>query len=344
MSSAIAGLITALGGFGSSLFNNQFRKLSAEETRDYNTPAQQMQRMKKAGLNPYAFAPQIANQNTGEFPAAELQLGDNIAQGLNVMSKRDQIRITKQLTAMQLDNYAEQLRSLQLDNQFKSMTLQDRAAFLSWKNSLAALDAQHKAGALTEQQYKIERDRLLTEWQQWNAGIATETYGDPAVNFAGDNAPDISNANALFKKRNADAKLATVEADIKERAKQYIIDTFKNKSKYTEQQALYMVEHALRESIARQYEESTNLPWSQKDMFTHVLEGILTQLRETLQDSDNIGIALKNAFFRYIGLPVPGQPVRSVRNSSYLPGDVPTIPSMNEWVYPPGTFGLGVAH
>lgn len=344
MSSAIAGLITALGGFGSSLFNNYSRNIAAEETRDYNTPAQQMQRMKKAGLNPYAFAPQIANQNTGEFPASSVELGDNIAQGYNVMSKRDQIRFTKQLTAIQIDNYAEQLRGLQLDNEFKSMTLQDRAAFLSWKNSLAALDAQYKTGALTEQQYKIERDRLTTEWQQWNAGITTETYGDPAVNFAGDNAPDISNANALYQKRNADAKLATVEADIKQRAKQYIIETFQNKSKYTEQQALYMVEHAIRESIARKYEESTNLPWSQKDMFTHVLEGILSELRETLQDSDNFGVAIKNAFFRYIGLPVPGQSVRSVRNSSYLPGDVPTLPPMHDWVYPPGTFGLGVAY
>lgn len=162
-----------------------------------------------------------------------------------------------------------------------------------------------KTGEITLQQYQIERDRLTTEWQQWNAGIVTDTYGDPHLNFEGEDLPDIANANAAYTKRNADANLASVEAYIKNQAKQYIIDTLHNKERITDEQALYMFDHALRESIARKYEEATNLPWSQKDLLVHMFEGVLDSFKKVADNSDGFGDALANAIFDYLGIPRP---------------------------------------
>lgn len=136
MASAIAGILTALGGLGSSVINNLERKNATDLTREYNSPAQQVQRLKKAGLNPYALAPQVAANNQGEFAPGTMDAGSDFASGIQAYSKAEQTRLSREMTSMNLVYTQQQIQSLKLDNQFKAMTLHDRASSCSIRLSL----------------------------------------------------------------------------------------------------------------------------------------------------------------------------------------------------------------
>ena len=308
----LSGLITALAGAGSSIINNLEAKNAAYDTRQYNSPAQQVNRLKQAGINPYALAPQIASNNTGEYVAGQTDYGGIASSAISAANSEERTRLSKLSTQDAIESMQEEIRGKQLDNEFKALTIQDRASFLTYKARLAELQGDYQAGLIDIQEYQKQQEFLRTEFQKYNAGIATETYGDPSETFVGGDIPDIANNNAQYTIKQGTADVKEFEAQLKRNMREFIEKEVKFRGTMTEAQYEYWAKKALREGIAYDYELDKNMPWANKNTFLHIFEAVMDNLGKNLQDPDiGVGEALWNSVLDYLGIPHGGQRQRS---------------------------------
>lgn len=305
---AIAAIATSLLDMGSQVINNLERRNAAFDERMYNTPAQQVQRLKDAGINPYALAPQIASNNTSNaFPAGSVSAGDSVQKGFNTYATQQQIQMQKAVNQFQVESMQEQIRGLKLDNQLKEQTLDDKAGIIKLKLRLSALDAQIKAGLITKQEYDNERLRILTDWTYYQAGLDNETFGNPADSFVGEESPMVANLNVDYRAKEAKTTSHEIDALLKDKMRASFEKQIKYSALKTEEDYLLVVQKVLRETEAAQFETTSHLPWNNKNLGVHIFESVLGFVGSNLSKypDASFGQILLWSVCDYLGLPHP---------------------------------------
>lgn len=305
---AIAAIATSLLDLGSQAINNLEAKNAAFDQRMYNTPAQQVQRLKDAGINPYALAPQIASNNTSDaFPAATLSAGDSLRKGLNTYATQEQIQMQKAVNQYQLESMQETITGMQLDNQLKRQTLDDKAGLLKLKLHLSSLDAQIKAGLITKQDYDNQRNKIMTDWTYYQAGLDSETFGNPADSFVGEDSPMVANQNVDYRAKEAKTTSLEIDSMLKDKMRSFLEKEIKYHALNTEEDYLYLVQKVIRETEAANFESQSHLPWNNKNLGVHIFESVLGYVGGNLSKypDASFGQILLWSVCDYLGLPHP---------------------------------------
>lgn len=288
--------LSALLGAGSSIANHFVNRANLEDARSYNSPAAQMARLKYAGINPYS---QAANGNIDStFNQVQESDFEGVSHAFNQavdgFTKREQMRINRSLAQGEIDMMAEKVRGLELDNQYKSASLNDRVVFLWQKTQLASLDYQIKNGIITRQDADNRVAEINAQVQEYMSGSGTFMGGNVPVDENGYTDIPILD-QALAGSKAAVSKAGKIHEDL-----QYLLDTHQDRVNYakyrswrefydeeysrrslddrvdmTQSQAKYWFERALREEIAEDYETTTGLPWFNKDIKSHILTNLI---------------------------------------------------------------------
>lgn len=332
MSGFAAGLITGLLDFGSQVINNFEKKNAAFDERLYNAPSNQVNRLLKAGLNPYAFAPQVAANNTSQaFPAGEVDFGGSAGKAVQAYSTAEQRNIQRQLSSMQMQSIQADITGKKLDNQYKAQTLNDRVKLQEYNTKKAFLDTQLRQGLIDKQQYDNEIARLNADFVKWKSGQWSETFGDPNDTY--ESAPLVQEwdvgydaKSAKMRKAQSEARISQVQADIYEKMKPFLEMEAKYKGKITEAQYQYWYNHALREQVARIYEQSSNMPWNNRQVWMHILDSVTQLARQYQKDNPGAGFfqSMWNGLKEYVGVKGYRPPIH--KSSRPQPGRVPAAP------------------
>lgn len=154
---------------------------------EYNSPAQQLQRLRDAGLNPLYYG--LDGTSAGNISAAqplgyERASADNqvnpVGVGIETASQLMSLQKDIQLKNKQLDKMDEETNALKLDNEFKDKTMEARTEAEQLKNSLtkeqigeakSRIEVNEKNAKKLEEEAKTEVERraaviaqkLLTE-------------------------------------------------------------------------------------------------------------------------------------------------------------------------------------
>ena len=151
------GILGFLSSIGTSLINN-FAAYKAQEHQNwYNSPSEQMQRYKEAGINPYSA---LSNVTPGNQAAPTRQsINDPMA------AIAGAIGISKQIQENAL--LSEQARGMRLDNDMKEQSFQERLAKYSIQNGYLQELSNLMSGKSTYQQFLNNIASLNVEYQRW---------------------------------------------------------------------------------------------------------------------------------------------------------------------------------
>lgn len=291
--------LSALGavlGAGTAIANHFVNRANLEDARAYNSPAAQMYRLKQAGINPYTMA---ANANVdatyGQMQQSDFgDIPDSYNQAVDNYTQREATRIKRQLAEGEVALMAERTRGLELDNQYKQASLNDRLVILWQKTALAQLDWQIKQGIITRQDADNRVAELNAQVQEYLAG--STTFMGKVVNVDEDGYTGIP----ALDKPLADLSLQKNKAGKVHEDLQWLLDTHEDRVNYanyhswrefyakeyesrslddrvklTQHQAEYWFERSVREEIAREYEDSTGMPFMNKDVKSHVIMSLV---------------------------------------------------------------------
>lgn len=254
----IAPVVTALIGGATSIYNNYQQKKAAEEEREYNAPVNQMKRFAEAGINPYEVANRGENTAHNFVPSQidPSPLGEVISNVAQMQQLKNNM--------MQYKQQEEAWRGAQLDNQYKAMTLKDRAYTIGLKLNILNLDAQLKAGAITKQEYDNQLKQIEVAYSHWF------------------NTPDDTGFSLRQKMANTAYDKESQAVDNME-AQENLINAQKThlgvQDSYIEKQKDYLDVKTDREQIARDFEELWNRPFNSADL----VDGLITQALQVAQ-------------------------------------------------------------
>lgn len=293
-------IIGGLLGAGTAVANHFLNRSNLEDTRAYNSPAAQMARLRKAGINPYTQAANGQVDNTlGAVQQDDLSSAASAVEAAaDGFTRREQMRINRALTEQQIQLAAERVRGLELDNQYKQATLNDRAAIVTMNLRLSHLDSQIKSGIISKQEYDNRVAEVQAELQEYLSGKSATMFGVPVITdeYGYTGAPLIDDAVAGSRVKMESAGriheelqyLLDTHADRVNAqnyrtwrewyAKEYESRTLDERVKLTESQAKYWFNRAIREEIAQQYETDTGLPFYNKDIKTHVISRVISAI------------------------------------------------------------------
>ncbi len=296
----VGAILSGLLGVGSTVANHFVNRSNLEDARAYNSPAAQMARLRKAGINPYTQAANGQLDNTlGQVQDSNFEgIGDSANASLEGFTRREQMRLNKTITEQQLQLAQERIRGVELDNQFKQATLVDRAAIISSQLQLSHLDGLIKDGIISQQEYENRVRAVQANLQEYLSGKSATMFGQPVTvddkGFTGIPLVDevVSGINLRKEQTNKiheDYKflLDTHEDRVNYQnyhtwrewyAKEYEGRTLEDRVKLTEHQAAYWFNRAVREEIAADYEQVTGMPWMNKDLKTHVITRLISAI------------------------------------------------------------------
>lgn len=158
---AIASIVGTLWDVGKFIGNWILTNKANEHMAEYNSPEAQFRRFQAAGINPYMALSNVSNGNT-TFQAPQIQ-GNPVQSGIQIYSQIAQV----EQQMLQNKYVQEQIKSLNLDNEYKTMSMADRRAMLAKRLALLGLQEQFQRGALNAQEYKNNVLRLESEFQTW---------------------------------------------------------------------------------------------------------------------------------------------------------------------------------
>lgn len=292
-------IISALGavlGAGTAFANYFVNRANLEDARAYNSPAAQMYRLKQAGINPYSQAAQGNIDSTfGQMQESDFgDVSDSYNAAVDNYNQREATKIKRQLAEGEISLMAERVRGLELDNQYKQASLDDRLVFVWQKTALANLDWQIKQGIITRQDADNRVAQINAQVQEYLAGSTTFMGKDVTVDDDG-----YTGIPALDKPLSDLSRTKGQAAHIHEQLK-YLLDTHEDRVKFaryhswrefyakeyerrslddrvelTQHQAQYWLERSLREEIAREYEDTTGMPFMNKDVKSHVIMSLI---------------------------------------------------------------------
>lgn len=125
----VGGIATGVGSLLSTLATNRANKKRQEEMNEYNSPAAQLERYKKAGVNP-GYGQGLSAGNQSSFPAAQ---APDVSAAIEPSSKFLAMKLQHQtLQNAQLENnrLAEIVKNQQLNNAILEQTLPDRVGLV----------------------------------------------------------------------------------------------------------------------------------------------------------------------------------------------------------------------
>lgn len=155
--SPLAGFaISTAADIGKLLINQLLQDRATKKSQAYNDPAAQALRLKHAGINPAAVMGAISAHNTSQYNAAQDNSRVSPMELLQLQNVYEQNRMLK-----------AQRRSVELDNDYKLRTFNDRVERVA-KNLLATdLSNQLSTGKITYQQYANSMKHLEDDWLKW---------------------------------------------------------------------------------------------------------------------------------------------------------------------------------
>lgn len=199
----------------------------------YNSPQNQMARLRAAGLNPYAFQSQIAGANTQSKPTQIANYQQMVSDMFDNVTKIANIK----LASTNAGKTAEEARGLKLDNDFKQQTLEWRAQQVYLASVKTRLENELTRGKITYQDYANAIKKLDAQWNaQMMAPIGDLFNQWKSGNISGFSPRMLSYLNQPF---NATAMYPLYRAGV-----QYDV---------------------WRKKIAWNYENTYNMPWTSND-------------------------------------------------------------------------------
>lgn len=174
----IVPLISGAFDLATQFINYGKSKRENEENIDYNSPVNQVKRMKQAGLNPSMVYGQISSGQSNFQSAPFSNPAHRVVNTLSQMqSFKNQI--------LQNDLLQTQITSQKLDNQYKEGSMYNRLLRAMYSANLAGLQVRYQRGEITRQQYNNEVARLNKDLQVWyhtNHPDFFVSYGDDSAN------------------------------------------------------------------------------------------------------------------------------------------------------------------
>lgn len=151
-------LISGLFELGTQMYNYQKSYDENQQNLEYNSPVNQVKRLKQAGLNPSMVYGQVSpGQSNYQSPQFH-----NPSQ--NVVNQLAQMQSFKN-AVLQNNMLEEQINSLRLDNRYKEGSMKDRLLRTMYGATLAGLQARYQRGQITRQEYDNEVARIHKDIQ-----------------------------------------------------------------------------------------------------------------------------------------------------------------------------------
>lgn len=227
---AVSAVNPIVGAFIQQLMSNA----ATSSQNAYNSPANQMQRLKAAGLNPYAFQSQIAGSNVQTKPTQTANYQQMMSDMFDNVQKIANIKQANTAAA----KTEEERKGVAIDNLFKEQTLADRVKQVYYSSVKANLDNELQRGKISYQQYANAIKRLDYEWQNsiQNTPIDSLFTSWKSGNISGMTPRQLSYLNMPFKN--------TALYPLTYGGMQYDV---------------------WRKRIAWKYENEYNMPWSSND-------------------------------------------------------------------------------
>ncbi len=272
--------------FGLEQYRYNQEQAAIEEQRQYNTPLNQVRRLKEAGINPYAMGSQIVGGNVAQDHATpKFDSGQPFSKAL-------QGSVNAMLAYSQIENSAQELKNKQaqerlinaqaqgqnLTNQYNEASMQDRIYRNSLTNQKIYLDTLRANNEISQSFYEKELKRLELEQKMYEFTAGPD--GKPLYQSVYD--LNYDKLDQTVKKIKADISLTNSRNDL------------------TDEQKSFYHEKTLREQIARQYEQMTNTPWNSSNSKWSFINRVISSVAQALAKGQKTGFRDMTEFFMFV--------------------------------------------
>lgn len=127
---AVMSAISIAVSAGTAAKNRKFQKEMQLQEQEYNTPANQMKRMKEAGLNPNLLTGQVSSGSFGQSPDPLPDLGQVVGNAGNSAFNGINALMQLKQTQLNMEMMNERVRQLRLSNEFAASSMPDRLRLL----------------------------------------------------------------------------------------------------------------------------------------------------------------------------------------------------------------------
>lgn len=162
----LAPVLSLIGSLGTTMINQVMSSKQNEKNLEYNSPAQQMKRYMEAGINPFQVVGNISSGNSSYMPP---EVENPVPDVFNSLGQYQQL----QNNILQNSFLEEKVRGLQLDNEYKSSTLNDRVGIIIDKSIQAYIKSLYDQGQLTAQQYDNQIKKWEKDYKDWYYNFKT---------------------------------------------------------------------------------------------------------------------------------------------------------------------------
>lgn len=264
-------LINGFFSLGSQAYNQINYKNNRDFDLWYNSPAEQMYRMKHAGINPNMA---VGNISPGQQHSNPPQVSNPFERAINDIANVAQLRNN----LLQNDYLAEQLNGLRLDNKFKSQSYQSRLLTVAYRTWSAYYSQELSQRRITYQGYVNKMAELNKNYQEWlNSPLGDVDLKFYTIDANGQRVESHRNFNFEWSPQQSTylGQLLRNHIGDVSAIQGYDFNEIMNPLRYTYQGILND-----RADIAREFERIFNMPFGHSNIWTGLATSLMMILSE----------------------------------------------------------------